>query len=527
MSVGRTLVAVSLEQERLLAVCASVSGDRVKVKSWLSSPMAQDVDPKDASAVGRWVAEALKGAGMPRGPLVFAVPRGEVVLKKLKLPKGEIGEVELSGMVRLQMARQLTMAIDGTAIDYVPMTTEARAGEGAEATSETATATVLAGALPGDRMAWYREAARAAGAKIARVGLKAAGVSALLADVSQRHGGPVLGIAAGWGAIEFVVVEDGHLVFARSADIGMATPEDGGAFVSRVAVEAKRTWMSYRVGQESAVVDGIAVLGDGELSKQIGQAAGEALEMPWELVAAPPAVELPEDMPEAERVVAAPLIGLLAERVVARPTLDFANPRKAPDLAAAKRQRMLVAALLAIVVGGGLLVFAQGRLADLRRRVAMAEEQKKEVAGEYMRHLMEEAKLRHLETWREAKVDWLAHAAWLSERLPPPKDGLLNELAGSMRAGVEFVPDGKGWGTWKAQQAAAFTLEGSVKGRPVANELRGRLMESGMYKVESKGPDVPTSYSYELVTAVKAPAKERDGEAIGNEEQPADEGVSR
>ena len=45
-------------------------------------------------------------------------------------------------------------------------------------------------------MTWYRELAKSAGCKIERVGLRASGLAALLAAVSQRHTGPVIGVAA-------------------------------------------------------------------------------------------------------------------------------------------------------------------------------------------------------------------------------------------------------------------------------------------------------------------------------------------
>src|SRR5262249_10216465 len=79
--------------------------------------------------------------------------------------------------------------------------------------------TVLSGALQGDRLDWRRAVARGAGIRLGRVALKSAGAAALLAELSQRRGGAVLGIALGCGSTEFVIVEDGQLVFARATDL--------------------------------------------------------------------------------------------------------------------------------------------------------------------------------------------------------------------------------------------------------------------------------------------------------------------
>ena len=44
--------------------------------------------------------------------------------------------------------------------------------------------------------------------------------------------------------------------------------------VPQLAVEAKRTWMSYRSATPGLEVDLVAVLGDGDLAKQVGAACG-------------------------------------------------------------------------------------------------------------------------------------------------------------------------------------------------------------------------------------------------------------
>ena len=122
---------------------------------------------------------------------MIAAPRGEVVLKRLRLPKTTgAGDAELAGMVRLQMARQLTMAIEGTAIDYVTIESGARgvAGEApTTAPGSAGTLDVLAAALPADRMQWYVAMAEAAGCSIERVGLRASGAAATASAGSRTR----------------------------------------------------------------------------------------------------------------------------------------------------------------------------------------------------------------------------------------------------------------------------------------------------------------------------------------------------
>jgi hypothetical protein len=506
MSISRTVVAISLDHDRLCAVNAAVGGGKAVVKAWLTTQVPSGVDVKDAAAVGAWLGPELDKAGLSRGKLVIAAPRGEVVLKRLKLPRAEGGggQAEIAGMVRLQMARQLTMAMEGTAIDYIPIGPEE--GDGGAAGASMA---VLAGALPGDRMAWYQGLAKAAGCKVERLGLRSAGVSALLADISQRHSGPVLGIAVGLGSVEFVIVEDGQLVFARAADGGLASAEgDTAALAQRVAVEAKRTWMSYRVGDGSAEVDAVVVPGEGRLAAELAQKCGESLEMPGKLAELPASIELPANMSEADRLVAAPLIGLIAEELLARPTLDFANPRKAPDRAAAKRQLALGGVLAAILLGAGGYFLASDELSGLRTRLKEASGRGGILKNEYNAYLKEDARLSHIKQWTSANTDWLAHTRWLSEQMPDPRQALMDEVSGQLRASVDFnASDGTyDKNGWQVRQVTAIGIEGHIKQREIANDLRNRLVTSGQFlQVESKGADEPTRFEFSLTTNKSSP----------------------
>src|SRR4051794_20870139 len=85
-------VGLNIENDRLTAVVASVEGSRVAVQGWLSADRPAGVDGNEPGALGAWVGEELKKAGMWRaarsGGLVFAVPRGEVVIKRIAFPPG-------------------------------------------------------------------------------------------------------------------------------------------------------------------------------------------------------------------------------------------------------------------------------------------------------------------------------------------------------------------------------------------------------------------------------------------------------
>lgn len=508
-----TYVAINLENDRLVGVMAQAHGEKLEVKGWLTAERPGDIDPADPAALGLWVGEELKKAGMlrvaRRGRCIFAVPRGEVVLKRITFPPGTL-EAELPAMVRLQMTRQLTVSPETAAIDFAEIPS-AGSGHAANLAQPNGT-TVLSSALQGDRLEWRRAIAGAAGIKLERVALKSAGAAALLAALSQRRGGAVMGIALGCGSTEFVIVEDGQLVFARATDLVRPERVGGGeeaSFAEKVAIEAKRTWMSYRATPDAPEIDAVVVLGDDALARQVSSRCTEGLELPTEAAAFPDFIGMPSEMPPAVRAAVAPLVGLVAEPVIGRPTIDFLNPRKAPDLAAARRQRVLLGSLAAILVLGGGYTAMQVSLAGKERRLDALKQSWASQSDSYSKYILSKAKVEHLSRWQENHVDWAAHLRMLNEQLPDPRQAQLDELAGRSLDVVEYSRTGgrteyteNGWGS---RLQATFTLAGRMKERAVADTLRSRIAEDSRYRLESKGPDLPERFDWRLVTTTSTP----------------------
>jgi len=437
-----------------------------------------------------------------RGAVVFGVPRGEVVLKRVGFPPGTDDD-DLASMVRLQVVRQLTVSPDNAAIDFVRLAPAA-------GSMVPAGAVVLAAALQGDRLAWRRAVCKAAGIRLSRVGLLSAGAAALLAEASQRRTGGTLGIALGRESTEFVIVEDGQLVFARATDLMRpASAEDAEAFSQRVAVEAKRTWMSYRTSPESPPIEAVTVLGSDELSRLVAARCGETLELPSAPTGFPRFVESPSDMPDSDQSAVAPLVGLLAEPVIGRETLDFANPRRAPDLAGARRRLVLLGALGAIVIGGGLYTFAR---LDLHARSEHLAELKDKWSKQSLLHadlVRARAKVEHLRHFRDTGIDWLAHLDMLTAQMPDPRDAVLDSISARSETAVVYAAtkDNPGYtpAAWTEKLDGTMTLAGSMKRRDVADALRARLVEDRRYSVLTRGSDVPDRFDWTLTTDKKRP----------------------
>jgi len=310
------------------------------------------------------------------------------------------------------------------------------------------------------------------------------------------------------------VVEDGQLTFARAMDIarplaiGHAAEWD--AFAERVAVEAKRTWMSYRAGQPGGEPELVAVIGEGALSRLVGEACAVGLRCTWGVVGLPGFVEVPARMSEGDRALLAPLIGLLGETLLNRQSLDFANPRKLPDSAAKRRQLVLVGLLSAIVLGGVGYVMADQRLSRLRLQAVEARATENTLRQDLDKYMVRHAKVNHFEQWASAKVDYLAHIKRLHEELPDPTSGVVDDLSGRLLALTSFSPASGGGsrypdGKWGMNGEVTLDVAGKVATRRAASELREKLLNTNLYGVESRGPDVPDHFAMQMTSGQLSP----------------------
>jgi hypothetical protein len=503
MARKQLITVLDLDADRLTALSAEISGGRVALRSWLTAVAPEQIPQDKPDALGPWIEQQLDAAGIARGHLVLSMGRSDVVLKRLGFPAGTGGLAsdELSGMVRLQMARQLTMPVDSAAIDYIPLGDTQTPGPDGQVA-------VMAAAMPGERLDWCRTLAKSVGFKLARVSLRAFGAAALVRAISQRHERPVIAVALGFRTTEFIIVEDGHLVFARAADAARpATDTDIDAYAERVAVELRRTWTSHRMSTPSEQSPLVAILADGELARAVGERCAAAVEGVCEHVPWPSNVDTLAGVASADRAAITPLVGLLHELAMDQPAIDFAHPRRAPDRRAATRQKSLLAVLAAIVLLGTGWAVATIQLGRLESTLERLRKQESSLRSDLDSFLIEHARVNHMETWMNARVDWLAHLETLNRQLPDPRQSLMDEVTGSFQAGVTFAPKGAyPTGAWVCEPSAKLVIGGKVANRDVAADLRGRLIESNLYTaVESQGADVADRYNLELVTHLPEP----------------------
>ncbi|MEO1008174.1 MAG: hypothetical protein AAFX79_06385 [Planctomycetota bacterium] len=495
---SRTLV---MEWHNGWLTAAAVSGGRggPVVHGVACERVRDGVPQQDARAVGEWAAGVLRDAGLRGGRVTWLAGRGEVLLKRLTLPRPP-SEAQLPSMVRLQMARAMPVQGTDAAVDYAPLE------------ERDADLVLLGAAMPADRLAWTREMLAAAGLKLGGVRLRAQAAAALAGvDASATDGSACIVVAPGAAAIEVVVVEGGGVVASRGVDATWPAG-DATAFAHRIAVDVKRAWMGYRAGAASRAVGSAVVLGAGPVCEAIADAVGEQIEADARVVC-------PEGLPggggDPSRWV--PLLGVAAGDGSA--AIDLASPRKGPDTSSKIRERALLGVLAAAAVFGTAGVFGYLSLADLADEKAALQARARSLQADFDQLAVRRAQLRHLEALRLSDPEWLAHLDHLGGLVLD--GGIRVDDLGGVSRGEAWFGNPRGGarrfsfndGEYRPRVRGVITVQGEAASRATATLARGRIVEDGTYEVETQGPDAGTSFGLSLATGRRTPP----------EAQPADE----
>ena len=492
----RDTIAIDLGRRLVRAVLASRNGRTVVVRKTLVAEVPADVDPTDPAAVGAWIGRQLRTAGFPKAPAVVALAREHVGLKRMSLPTTDPDE--LPRMTRLTLQRELPFEADDAVIDFVP-------------TQRSATGTtVLAVAAPDDVIGFVRRAARAAGLTLERIGLRAMG-AALLARGGEPGEGDTLIVDVTGEGIEFCIVRDGVIRFSRAAEMNGTTAAGPG---ETILTETRRTWMSYRIVDDSGGLARAVVLGNHDTLPSTAESIGEMLHVPAVVLEHHPSVE--DGAHDLDRLW--PLAGLLLESPTEDETIDFARPRRAPDRAGTRRRRLILAAGVLLVVLAGLWTFARRDLDDMDRQLAALNETRARLAPQYVHYFRDRYRLAHLEGWEAARVEWLSHAAYVSTMAPGPEEIVFDSWTGSLDfSGVEYDRRKK---TWSSPRQITIVVDGDAHDRVAADAFRAALVGTDLYDTRSAGADaetgrrLPFGFTYRLETDADAPGVEtRLGEA--------------
>lgn len=524
----RNAIAIDLGRRRLRAVqAAAVARRGVRVGRVVVADVPTDLNLDDPAAAGRWLAERLAAAGFSRGPATISVGREHVILKRIILPT--VDPAELPDMTRLAMQRELPFDAETAVIDFVAVE------------RHEASTTVLAVAVPRKQIEFVQQVMDEAGLKVQRIALRTMGAAALMnllvepqtisvrvedvgrvadesesapvADSVRASEAPAtLAVDVVGEGVEFCVLSEGSIRFSRAAEV--PAPQDALAMAEAVVTEARRTWMSYRSGDDSGGIGQAVIMGDRRVAEYAAGPVGEMLKMPVKVLREHPCVEIDERTapgegpPDLSRVW--PLVGLLLEGESSVERIDFLHPRKTPDVGARTRQRRLLAAAAAVVIGGVAFTLMRNDLQSLQSRVSTLASTNKSDDAAYARSFRDAYKLAHLEQWQSVHVDWLDHAMFLAKVAPPPEQIVLDSWTGTLEfRGVTYDRRSN---RWSAGHQATIVIDGEARNRATADAFRGALIQNPIYAASTTGADarggkrMPFGFTYRLRTQAAAPA---------------------
>jgi Tfp pilus assembly PilM family ATPase len=510
-----TVLVLEVESERLLVIEAELRGGRPHVRRAISTdvpagaavPAGTTAEPgqDEPARTGAWLRALLDEHGFKARRAIVAVSRAHVVTKRFDDAGGSLSPTERHQMIHLQMTRQASLTSGESVIDY---------------TVSEPGGVVTAAAMPAERVARRRAVAKAAGLRLAGIRLRSAGLRALLSQQASTAGGVAgddrcgLVVAPGVGSVEILIVRDGEVVYSRSiATDGADSTDSGsddGAVARRVAVEAARSVVSFRVAPEGADVMDVTVVASAALGARLAAEIGERLDLPVRTLEPSEVITFDDGVAETDRFRAVPLAGLLLCARGPRTALDFANPAAPPDTGATARQAVLAGLFVVIVLGGAGYLFAQSRLADERAALASLQTDHDDAQSRWVDAQLTGARLGHARAWTADNIDWLAHLGAVIERLPAPTDAALGELSAEISRRAVFQPGGAigDQAAWTTESALSIRVTGVARDRLDAQGFRERLLETEAFTVSSQGPEVENRFAIVITTDRPTPEPE-------------------
>lgn len=495
MSVGSTY-AIDFFRRRLRVVEATVRRGTVHVVRAVSLTIPDDIPNDNEEAIGHWIRDSLLRRGMEVSRATVAINREHTVVRRITLPTRESDE--FADMVGLAMKRDLPIDPESAVIDFIVL--------GHDDTNTE----VIACAAPISIIDRVRAIALAAGITPTRISLRCFGTAVLVKGLVASRGRPVLAIDLGADGFEFVVSQDGRIGFTR----GVETRPGANGVDESIVTEVRRSWISHRLSErEDEEVKSGVLFGSFELTERLEGWIGEATGLEMTTIHEHPRVQIPSDFPGDTW----PLAGLLLREAQRVQTINFLAPKKAPDVAARRRQRILLACGVILICA--LIGWTFGNL-QLSREVSRNEElegKARTALNEYYRNRRDRLRVEHLDAWVSVQPDWIAHFTAVQSFAPDPTRVVFDKLTAELLVGsVEYGKDN----VFSTQGQVRFNIDGEARDRLTADALRSSLVEEEGYLLRSTGSetsggrrfDVP--FGFQVIAPIDPPL----GGVSGDEE---------
>lgn len=446
------IVSIDWDIRTLRVVHAHISKRGLKIDKLLTTAIPDGLDVDDPESMGLYVRRTLEAEGIATRHAIVDIPRDQVILKTIKLPASR--PEQLAGMVRIQIAKELTFPVTEAVVDYAVAPTAAAESE--------AVIDVAIAAVRCERLEQYEATFAAAGLKLHRVGLRPyanrAAICALL-----RHAMPerVLFIDVRPTFMEIDILHNGGVVFSRSASVTIpqargsgdtsslpisgATAGEGDVadtgmiglscseasseeILQPLMIEVTRSIEAYRASDPGASIDHVVVGGDLGVEDQLSEAIRKRMDITAELYNPASTFGWEPDEGAGAAAFASSLGLLLGQTDDSSLHFDFLHPKKGESVAR-KRLRMapMVATIVLLFLAAGVVAVAQFTSGD-RKELSQLEEKITHLEGRQKENKKFLALVGQIETLEEQQLVWVDVMYDVFSQLPNTQEMVVNHL---------------------------------------------------------------------------------------------------
>jgi hypothetical protein len=462
-------IIIEWDRERLLVIQGQVVGRRVELS--LAEELPRGENSEDTLEIVQRLRQLFpSGSDKRRLSATVVFPRQQVTVHRIQLPP--VPDTEVPDLLKMQAALKLTVPVDTVAMDFTPLPMQ----------SSAVTRDVLLVTVPNDQLALVRRTLGDAGLDLSEARVSGYCVAQLLESAGllrESSEGTRVDIVAVMRAdfLELTFLRGREVLFSHSG----ASWSAADAIERTLRSELSRARMSAADVLGDQQIGRIVLLGAHEITAAVtdqlsARFDGATIERvdPAVLVASAGDV-LVTDM-------AAAAGALLSRQSSSVQTIDFVNPRRAPEKRDLRRVKVLGGALAAVVLFAGIWSYRQGRIADLTGQKSRWDADNAEIRERLQAGEKDLEWADKIGRWVDRDVEWLDEVDRLRQLMP-----------GTDRMFVDNFT----FSTVQQGGVGLMRFDAWAKSEAEINDFGRRLAEAG-YRVKPYETDVrPAAVSQE------------------------------
>jgi hypothetical protein len=405
------LLAIDWDHRRLHVAAVRTGRKGSQVEKTLTWEMPEDLTPARAEHLGKLLREFLKTSGVSAPAALIGLARDRVLVKDVYFPA--VGANEEPNLVRFQVGKELTDAVDGSVIDYVRLNSTRAAGE----------RHVLAVIARKDVVNAAQALCKAAGLKLVGLAPRLFGAPYALERGQQPDGVPpgdlraTLSMGAGWA--ELGLYRGHEPILARSLAAG-----------ATLAREVRRTLTVFAAQHAAELAPGepraLYVFGNGENGyPALQDALGVRVEPISPFTIADAVRPAEKDLGSLAGVVGLAHHWALTGGL----PVNLAAPKKAQAQASPTRRRWVVYGSVAAVLLVALLAGMYYDRSKKRAELTALTLQKNDLEDQLRKLAQDKADIDDFKAWEQTTIPWVDELYDLSARFPYQVGLRINHLA--------------------------------------------------------------------------------------------------